>query len=75
MKNFLSKDEGYAKLLPALYNWGEDMLNNVKIFKELGFIYIAGDRKFTSKKDAEDYVNMSFVASKNLKESGDGNDR
>lgn len=71
----MSKDKGYAKILPTPSQVKELLMSKIKIFKELGFVYIAGDRKFLSKKDAEDYVNMSFVASKNLKESGDGNDR
>jgi hypothetical protein len=68
VKNFLSKDGGCAKLLPTLYNWGEKMFEEVRVFKELGFVYIVKGRKFLRKKDAEEYA----------KERGDlenGNDR
>ena len=32
------------------------MFDEVKIYKELGFVYIVRGRKFLRKKDAEDYA-------------------
>ena len=40
----------------------------IRIAKELGFIYIVGDRKFVSKKDAEDYAKMKEVAEEYAKQ-------
>ena len=46
-------------------------MNKIRIFKELGFIYIAGGKKLLTKKDAEDYANMKEVAENHAKQESE----
>ena len=43
-------------------------VKKVKIFKELGFIYIVGGNKFTSKRIAEEYAKQKSKVQKTREE-------
>ena len=39
----------------------------MKIFKELGYIYVVGDKRFTSLKEAEEYIKQTRKRNKKKK--------